>query len=465
MSQAPASENRPDHASADEAVTAAFPGAVAELSRLMKIPSVSWEAFDPTRVQESAEQIADLARATGFFERVEIHCAEYEPGTWGQPGVLAYRPAQPGFPHVLLYAHHDVQPPGDEALWDSPAYEPTVVGERLFGRGSSDDKAGVVTHLTTARLLQERFGADYPVGVTMFIEGEEEAGSRSFDQFLRDHRDLLAADAIVVADSDNVDVVTPALTVALRGNVTFRLSVRTLEHANHSGMFGGAVPDAPMAFIRLINSCWAEDGSVAIAGLATAELAEIPYDEDQLRHETGLVAKPIGNGPLTTRLWGKPTVTVTGMNLPSVAEASNTLIPEVSARISVRVAPGQRAEDAWNAVRTHLEANAPWGAELNFSEVDLGEPFLVNADGPYVAQMKQALADGWGVEPAEIGIGGSIPFIASLAEQFPSAEILVTAVGDPLSRPHSPNESQHLGVFKKAMVSELLFLSRLAGWE
>lgn len=447
------------------AVIDRFPSVVAELATLVKTPSVSWEAFDAAHVLASAEQIAELARGTGFFDSVDIFRAEISPGVLGQPAVLAHRAPKPGHPLVVLYAHHDVQPPGDPALWTAGAFEPTVRDGRLYGRGTSDDKAGVVTHLNAIRLLQEESGDEYPVGVTLFIEGEEEAGSRSFEQFLRDHRSQLAGDVIIVCDSDNVDTEQPALTIALRGNVTFKLSIRTLEHANHSGMFGGAVPDAVMAFIRLIDQVWDAEGSIAIPGLEPADLPDIPYDESQLRLETGLVGQPIGHGTFTARMWAHPTLTVTGIDLPSVAEASNTLIPEISARISVRVAPGQTPEDAWNAVRTFLESRTPWGAELSFSEVDLGSPFLVDTSGPHYARMSEALRDGWGHDVAEIGVGGSIPFIASLASEFPDAEILVTAVGDPLSRPHSPDESQHLGVLRRALTSETLFLARLAAQE
>ena len=452
-------------ASITGAIETRFPAIVAELASLVRIPSVSWEAFDPEQVARSAERIAELAREIGFFETVRIERAEVAPGVLGQPAVLAHRPARPGYPTVVLYAHHDVQPYGDEALWTSAPFEPTLRGDRLYGRGSSDDKAGIVTHLNALRVLQESFGSDYPVGITLFVEGEEEAGSRSFERFLQDHRAVLAGDAIVVCDSDNVDTERPALTVALRGNVTFRLRLRTLEHANHSGMFGGAVPDAVMALTRLIDQVWDERGSLQIPGLTHAALEGIAYDEAQLRVETGLIGEPIGSGSLTDRMWAQPTLTITGIDLPSVAEASNTLIPEVAARISVRVAPGQDPQAAWEAVRSYLTARVPWGAELGFDEVDLGSGFLVDASGELYAQMRSALAVGWGSGPAEIGIGGSIPFIASLAKEFPTAEILVTAVGDPLSMPHSPNESQHLGVLRKAIVSETLFLADLADRE
>lgn len=463
------SKPRPSSAEAEVLVSQfvrdEFSAVVDELASLVRVPSVSWEAFDPAFVLASAERIAELARATEFFTDVRIARADTPSGELGQPAVLAHRPAQAGWPTVVLYAHHDVQPPGEPTLWTTPAYEPVVRDGRLYGRGTSDDKAGVVTHLNAIRALQHAYGDEYPVGVTLFVEGEEEAGSRSFEQFLRDHRAELAGDVIVVCDSDNVDTEHPALTVALRGNVTFRLTVRTLAHANHSGMFGGAVPDAVMALIRLLDGVWDASGTLTIPGLHHAELASIPYTEDQLRTETGLLGSPIGSGRLTDRIWAQPTLTVTGIDVPSVAEASNTLIPSVSARISVRVAPGQRPEDAWAAVEHALRERAPWGAEVSFDEVDLGSPFLVDASGPYFAAMTAALAEGWGVAPAQIGIGGSIPFIASLAREFPTAEILVTAVGDPMSRPHSPDESQHLGVLRNALLSEALFLTRLANPE
>ncbi|HLP23143.1 MAG TPA: M20/M25/M40 family metallo-hydrolase, partial [Microbacteriaceae bacterium] len=380
-----------------------FPATVAELAKLVKIPSVSWDAFDAAHVASSAEEIAELARATEFFDSVRIERAEVSPGVLGQPAVLAHRAAKPGHKHVVLYAHHDVQPPGDPELWLSAAFEPTLRDDRMYGRGASDDKGGIVTHLAAIRAVQKLASTEFPLGVTLFVEGEEEAGSRSFEQFLHDHADALGGDVIVVCDSDNVDTEQPALTVALRGNVTFRLTLRTLEHANHSGMFGGAVPDAVMALIRLVDSVWTEDGSVAIAGLHSAELAGIPYDETQLRHETGLIAQPIGSGSLTDRMWAQPSVTVTGIDVPSVAEASNTLIPAVSARISVRVAPGQTPEAAWESVRAHLLSHAPWGSEVSFDEIDLGSPFLVDPSGAAFAAMERALEEGWGAAPARIG--------------------------------------------------------------
>jgi acetylornithine deacetylase/succinyl-diaminopimelate desuccinylase-like protein len=306
-------------------------------------------------------------------------------------------------------------------------------------------------------------GDDLDLGIALFIEGEEESGSNSFANFLREQRDLLAADAIVVADSNNWDLDTPALTVALRGNVTFRLTISTLDHASHSGMFGGAVPDAMLAAVRLLDTLWDADGAVAVEGLRSADLPTPDYDEAQLRAETGLLdgVAPIGRGSILSRIWAQPSITVTGIDAPSVENASNTLLPRVAVRLSARIAPGQDAAEAYEALRSHLSANAPFGARIEIDDVDMGQPFLVDTSGWAVAEAKAAMAEAWGRAPVEIGVGGSIPFIAELVEEFPSAQILVTGVEDPDSRAHSPNESLHLGVFRRAVLAEAAFLARL----
>jgi acetylornithine deacetylase/succinyl-diaminopimelate desuccinylase-like protein len=448
-----------------DAVQLGMPSTIADLSALVRIPSVSWAAFDPAHVQSSAEAVAALAESTGVFDSVRIaRAAIGDTDELGQPAVLARRAPRNGAPTVLLYAHHDVQPPGRDEDWDTLPFEPTVVGDRLYGRGAADDKAGVMAHIASIRALTEVLGNEFDLGLALFIEGEEEFGSRSFETFLAENADELRADAIVVADSGNWDDVTPALTVSLRGNVTFRLTVRPLEHASHSGMFGGAVPDAMLVMIRLLSTLWNEDGSVAVAGLTSREGTTPDYDEVQLRSETGLLdgVQPIGSGSLLSRIWWQPSITVTGIDAPTVANASNTLIPEVSVRVSARIAPGQSAADAADAIVRHLEEHAPFGVVPTIDDIDTGNPFLVDTSGPIVAATKKAMADAWGVEPVDFGVGGSIPFIASLVESFPDAEILVTGVEDPHSRAHSPNESLHLGVFHRAVLSEALLLARLS---
>lgn len=449
-----------------EAVATGIPSSLSDLGHLVRIPGMAWPAFDQTQLQRSADAVAALADGTGVFDEVRVLRAGI-PGTdeLGQPAVLATRAARNGKPTILLYAHHDVQPPGDDELWETPPFEPTVRDGRLYGRGAADDKAGIMAHIASIRSVAEVIGDDLDLGIALFIEGEEEYGSRSFASFLSDNKDALRADAIVVADSGNWDSVTPGLTVSLRGNARFTLRVRTLDHASHSGMFGGAVPDAMMATITLLSTLWNADGSVAVDGLMERDAPTPDYTEQTLRDEAGLLAgtTPIGAGTILSRIWNKPAVTVIGIDATSVAAASNTLLPEVTVVISARVAPGQSGQDAYAALEAHLRAHAPFGAELTFSDVDLGDGFLVDTAGWAVGLTRDAMRDGYGVAPIDLGVGGSIPFIADLVREFPEAQILVTGVEDPHSRAHSPNESLHLDTFRNAVATEALLLSRMNG--
>ncbi|GAA4197398.1 dipeptidase [Microbacterium oryzae] len=446
-----------------EAAEGGIPSALADLGRLVRIPGIAWPAFDQEQLQRSAREIARLAEETGVFDEVAIRTATIpETGEQGQPAILATRAARNGKPTVMLYAHHDVQPPGDEALWETPPFEPTVRDGRLYGRGAADDKAGVMAHIASLRALRETYGDDLDLGIVLFIEGEEEFGSRSFTRFLADNAEAMRSDVIVVADSGNWDSETPAVTVSLRGNAKFHLTVRTLDHASHSGMFGGAVPDAMLATVKLLATLWDDEGAVAVEGLAERDSDTPAYDEDTLRSETGLLAgvAPIGGGTILSRIWNKPSITVTGIDFTSVAAASNTLSSEVTVVVSARVAPGQSAQDAYDAMERHLRAHAPFGAQLSFSDVDLGNGFLVDTSGWAVETARGAMRDGYGRDAVDYGVGGSIPFIADLVERYPDAQILVTGVEDPHSRAHSPNESLHLDTFRHAILAETLLLAR-----
>jgi acetylornithine deacetylase/succinyl-diaminopimelate desuccinylase-like protein len=449
-----------------EAVDTGYPAALSDLGRLVRIPGMAWPAFDQTQLVRSADAVAALATDTGVFDEVRVLRAGI-PGTdeLGQPAVLATRAPRNGRPTILLYAHHDVQPPGDDALWETPPFEPTVRDGRLYGRGAADDKAGIMAHIASIRAVGEVLADDLDLGIALFIEGEEEYGSRSFAQFLSDNKEALRADAIVVADSGNWDSVTPGLTVSLRGNARFTLRVRTLDHASHSGMFGGAVPDAMMATVKLLSTLWTDDGSVAVEGMTQRDAATPEYSEETLRDEAGLLpgTSPIGGGTILSRIWNKPAVTVIGIDATSVAAASNTLLPEVTVVISARVAPGQSGQEAYDALERHLRAHAPFGAELSFSDIDLGDGFLVDTSGWAVSLTRDAMRDGYGVAPVDLGVGGSIPFIADLVREFPDAQILVTGVEDPHSRAHSPNESLHLDTFRRAVTTEALLLARMNG--
>ncbi|MFL6080384.1 MAG: dipeptidase [Ornithinibacter sp.] len=432
-------------------VAALMPALRADLEALTRIPSVSLDAFDQAHVEASAEATAALLRAEGLD--VEI----VREG--GRPAVIGHLDGPPGSRTVMLYAHHDVQPPGDDSLWDSAPFEPTERDGRLYGRGAADDKAGIMAHLAALRA----HAGELPVGVTVFVEGEEEVGSDSLATILERHGEKLRADAIVLADSTNWAIGEPALTTTLRGMIRVVVTVTTLDHGVHSGMFGGAVPDALTALIRVLASLHDDDGNVAVAGLKAGVASDLDYSEERLRAESGLLdgVSTIGSGSLLSRIWTKPSATTIGIDAPSVATSSNTLVPSASAKVSIRLAPDEVDVEAFELVEAHLLAHAPWGSRVEVTLDDRGLGFAADARGPVYDQARAAFADAWGVEPVDIGVGGSIPFVAAFAEQFPDAAILVTGVEDPDARAHGANESLHLGEFEKVCVAEAVLLARL----
>ncbi len=435
-----------------ERVRDVLPSVRSDLENLVRIQSV-WA--DPGRrgeVHRSAQMVSDLLTAAGFAEPKIV-------SEGGAPAVIARHPAPPGAPTVLLYAHHDVQPEGDPAQWSSPPFEPTERDGRLYGRGSADDKAGVATHLAAFRA----HGGKPPVGVTVFVEGEEESGSPSLGRLLAAHRAELAADVIVIADSDNWSVDVPALTVSLRGLADCVVEVATLDHGLHSGLWGGVVPDALSVLVRLLASLHDDDGNVAVTGLHESTAAAVDYPVERVRAESGLLdgVREIGSGSVPQRLWAKPAITVIGIDTTSIAASSNTLIPRARAKVSMRVAPDGDAEAHLAALRAHLEQHAPWGARVTVTPGDVGQPYAVDAGGPVYDAARAAFRQAWGVEPVEMGMGGSIPFIAEFAAAYPDAAILVTGVEDPATQAHSVNESLHLGVLERAAIAEALLLANL----
>jgi acetylornithine deacetylase/succinyl-diaminopimelate desuccinylase-like protein len=439
-----------------EAVLRVLPGVRADLETLIRIPSVSADPAAAAEVWRSAEATAALFREVGAPE-VEI-LGDIEGGA---PAVLVRYPAPPGRPTVLLYAHHDVQPTGDPAGWASPPFEPVERDGRLYGRGTSDDKAGIAAHLAALRAYDGR----PPVGVTVFVEGEEEIGSPSLGAFLERHRDKLTADVIVLADSDNVEIGTPSFTTSLRGLVNCVVEVRALEHGAHSGGFGGAAPDALTALCKLLATLHDDAGDVAVAGLGTGKTPDYDYPEHRFRTEAAVLdgVQLIGTGSIAERLWAKPSATVLAIDATRVANASNTLAPVARAKVGVRLAPGDDARQAMAALSRHLETHVPWGLQVRVSDPQLGQPYAIDASGPMFDAARAAFLAAYGKEVVDIGQGGTIPFIAEFAAAFPAAAILVTSAGaDPDCRAHGSDESLPLVDFERACVAEALLLAELA---
>jgi acetylornithine deacetylase/succinyl-diaminopimelate desuccinylase-like protein len=439
-----------------------FAATLARLKELVAIPGIAWPSFDPEPLDRSARAVAELLESSGLQDVRILRC-DQEDGTPGGPAVVARRKAAEGKPTILLYAHHDVQPPGDPTLWETEPFAAVERNGRLYGRGAADDKAGIMAHVAAFSAVSEILADDFGLGVTFFIEGEEEAGSPTFRSFLEAHHDLLRADVIVVADSSNWKVGIPALTTSLRGLVDGTIEVQVLEHAVHSGMFGGPVLDAPTLLARLIATLHDAEGNVAVQGLVSRDDVAVDLTEAEYRADASVLdgVRLAGSGTIASRLWTKPALSIIGLDAPAVEMASNTLLPRARAKFSLRLAPGQVPGEAMDAVRRHVESHAPFGAKVIFTPGESGSSFLTDTSSKAASLALWALGEAWGVPAVEMGIGGSIPFIADLTELYPDVQILVTGVEDPDSRAHSANESLHLGDFRNAVVAEALLLARL----
>jgi acetylornithine deacetylase/succinyl-diaminopimelate desuccinylase-like protein len=401
-----------------DAVREVLPSARADLERLVRIPSVSADPDAARHVWASAGEVATLLREAGLPEVDVVTAGE------SRPAVLGRRPGPPGAPTVLLYAHHDVQPPGEAADWDSDPFEPAERDGRLYGRGTADDKAGVAVHLAALR-----------------------------------------AHVVVFADAGNWTEDIPALTTSLRGGTTVVVEVRTLRHGVHSGMYGGPAPDALTALCRMLASLHDEHGAVAVPGLTRGDADPLDLTEEQFRAEAGMLdgVRLTGTGSLTARLWAGPAIAVIGIDAPSVAAASNTLIPVARAKVSMRIAPGDDAAAARDALAAHLTAHAPWGAQVSVQPGAAAAPFTAPVGGRAYRCARSALGEAWGRPAVAAGAGGSIPFVTAYAGVFPDAEILITGVEDPGTRAHGSNESLHLATFERACLAEALLLRNLAG--
>jgi acetylornithine deacetylase/succinyl-diaminopimelate desuccinylase-like protein len=430
-----------------------MPDIRAHLEQLVRIPSVSFPGFDPVNVRRSAEATLALLSAAGMeTQLLEVDGAH--------PAALGRIPAPPEAPTVLLYAHHDVQPEGPRNLWSSEPFDPVERNGRLFGRGAGDDKSGIAIHEAAVRAWDGR----PPVGVTVFVEGEEESSSEHLPEFLSRYHDLLKADAVILADSGNWRVGEPALTTSLRGIVACFVEVRTLDHAVHSGEYGGPVPDALTVLVKTLAALHDDQGRPAVPGLVSGPADPLDLTEDEVRKWTGLRPRVrlIGEGSLTERLWTRAAIDILGIDAPTTQEAANRLVPWAKAKVSMRIPPEQDPDEAQNALIKHLESSVPWGADVTVTPEAVGSPYALKAEGPAFEAMRRAMTEAFGRAPVDMGAGGSIPFLASFAETFPEAALLLTGAMDPTTNAHSEDESVDLEDLRKSCLAEALFLGYLA---
>ena len=438
------------------AVRDVLPSVRHDLDALIRIPSVSADPAAATELRRCAELTATLLQRAGA---ADVEIIDDVPGC--KPAVVAHYPAPEGMPTVLLYAHHDVQPPGDPAGWSTPPFEPVERDGRLYARGSADDKAGIAAHLAALRA----FGGTPPVGVKVFVEGEEEIGSPRLGELLAKHRHKLVSDVIVLADADNIEIGTPSITTSLRGVAACIVELRTLRHGVHSGAYGGAAPDALTTLCRLLATLHDDAGEVVVEGLVSAPSPAFDYPEQRFREEAAMLdgVALLGTGSIADRIWAKPSASVLALDATPMADVSNTLIPAARAKVSLRLAPGDDSVRARLALAKHLREHAQWGVDVTVTDSDIGDPYAIDSSGPAFDAARAAYRNAYGRELVEIGTGGTIPFVAQFAEAFPDAAILVVSAGaDPDCRAHGTDESLHLGEFERACVGNTLLLAELA---
>jgi acetylornithine deacetylase/succinyl-diaminopimelate desuccinylase-like protein len=427
---------------------------------------VSFEGFDKAFVVRSAEKTAELMKKHGL-KNIQVM-----PFKGAHPYVYGEWLEAPGKPTLLLYAHHDVQPPGQIELWKSPPFEPTMRDGRLYARGAADDKAGVLCHLAAISAFLK--SGDLPLNVKLLVEGEEEIGSEHLEDFLKTNHELLKADVMVLTDTSNFDVGVPALTVALRGLVAVEVELRGLKQSVHSGMWGGPIPDPVLGLSKLLSKLVDDNGICQIPGIhkkvralssdQKEMLKSLPYDEKTFRHQAGMLEQTKiigGNTDVYSKMWYLPTLSVNAIQASSRNAAANIINGSAWAKVGIRIVPDMDPKEVLELLTHFLKENAPWGLEVKVTPESTGGWWSTDAKGPAFEAAKRALKKGYGVEPVLMGAGGSIPFVQPFSDALNGAPALLIGVEDPFTNAHSENESLHVEDWYKACLSAIYLYAEL----
>jgi acetylornithine deacetylase/succinyl-diaminopimelate desuccinylase-like protein len=437
-----------------------MPRARTDLAELVRFRSVANTDVEPaTECEAAAEWVVDLLSAAG----AQTVRANLTPD--GSRTITAEFAGPTDAPTVLLYSHYDVQPGLDPALWDSPPFELTERDGRWFGRGTADCKSNTIAAVTALRALGSEDGAELPVNVKVVVEGSEEQGTGGLDQFAEANPEVLRADAILICDAGNFELGLPTLTSSLRGIANVVVKVETLEGAQHSGVYGGSAPDALGALIQMLASLTDAHGNTTIDSLdATQRWDGVEYPPEQFAVDAGVLdgVGLAGSGSVAEMIWARPAVTILGIDAPSVAGASNSINPEASAKVSVRVPPGMTGSAARDAVTKQLEASAPWGARVTVTSEAVADPFSATNGGPAREALTAAMSESFGREVVTMGQGGSIPLCTLLQKLYPEAEIMLLGTEEPLCQIHAPNESVDPSEIEKIALAIALFLQRFS---
>jgi acetylornithine deacetylase/succinyl-diaminopimelate desuccinylase-like protein len=386
-----------------------MPDVLARHAKLVGIPSIAFPGFPAEPVHEMAQAVIDMLQDAG------ASTARLQEIPGGYPAVVAEIEGPEGSPTVLLYAHYDVQPAGGDQGWTSDPWTATTKDDgRIYGRGAADDKSGLAMHYGTIAQLAK----NPPCHIQVLVEGEEETISH-LEDFVEANPDRFRFDVAVIADVGPQAVNRPALTTAMRGDVSCTITVSTLSAPVHSGLFGGAAPDAMTAMIRILAGLHDENGDTVIPGVDSGSWPGADMDEAIYRQGSAILdgVDFLGTGSLSDRVWARPSVTVIGMDVPNTVEGGNVLIPSVKARLSLRITPGSDAEGQLAALMEHLRAQTPWNCRVEVERVKAGKNFQADTNAPALHAAEAALAEIYGRDLAQveqIGSGGSIPLVASL---------------------------------------------------
>ncbi|HEX5920098.1 MAG TPA: dipeptidase [Nocardioides sp.] len=428
-----------------------------ELADLVAIRSVADpRQYPPEECERAARWVAQKFADVGFSD------ARLEKTADGSLAVVGSRScSRSGAPTVLLYAHYDVQPPLDDDAWRTPPFELTEVDGRWYGRGTADCKGNIVMHLAALRAL----GDGLPVNLKLVVEGSEEQGTGGLEAFVVDNADLLRADTILVCDTGNAAVGQPAATVSLRGMVNVVVTVEANASEIHSGMFGGAAPDALAALVAMLATLRDDQGDTTVTGLdSTGRWHGASYDPDQFRKDAGVLdgVSLLGSGSVSDMLWARPAVTILGIDCPPVVGSAAAVVPRAAARLNLRIPPGITPEVAQPALVDHLRNAAPWGVHVTVEVEATGSPFEADTGGPAYRAMAHAMQEAYGRPMTSLGQGGSIPLCNVFEETYPDAEIILIGVEEPQALIHAPNESVDPGEIERMALTEAVFLQDYA---
>ncbi|HEY2492273.1 MAG TPA: dipeptidase [Paenibacillus sp.] len=435
-----------------------------ELKQWLSIPSISALSEHKPDMNRAADWLADALTKAGL-ENVTIHQTD------GYPIVYADHLHAPGKPTVLVYGHYDVQPVDPLHLWETPPFEPTIRGDKIYARGATDDKGQVFLHIKAveAILKQEK---ELPVNIKFCIEGEEEVTSPNLPSFLEQHRDEMAADVVLISDTSLLEKGKPAICVGLRGLCSLDVEITTANTDLHSGSFGGGVPNALHAIVSLLSTLHDDQGRVNVEGFyedvpalspeMKAEFVKQAIDENKLQQDLGLDALYGEEGySFVERTGARPTLELNGVYGGFQGEGSKTVIPkEAHAKITCRLVGYQKPQDILDKIERHIHANIPTGAKVSVIQREKGNPFTIDPSTPMLQKAADAFEHVYGVRPVFTKDGGSIPIVETFGRLL-SVPVVLMGFGLPDENLHAPNEHFNLDNFDKGLLTIVEFLKQV----